>query len=121
MVATMETLSSLLLEFNTSQRVKGSAVVSRDGLPVVTALPPNVNRETFSAMAATMLAAAETAASEMATGDAARIAVEVGPVRLVAVSAGPDMLVIVIAAATADFAKLTEHAFVLAEKVRKHL
>ena len=121
MVATQETLSSLLQKFNAEHKVRGSAVVTRDGLPLVSALPPSVNRETFAAMTATMMGAAETAASEVESTAASQVLAEFGTLRLVAVGAGPELLVVAIADGAHELIALAKKTSALGEQVRKNL
>lgn len=121
MVAAQETLSNLLQSFNAEQQVRGSAVVTRDGLPLVSALPASVNRETFAAMTATMMGAAETAASEVQTTTASRIVAEFGHLSLVAVGAGPELLVITLATDQNDLAALVGATAALAAQIRDTL
>jgi predicted regulator of Ras-like GTPase activity (Roadblock/LC7/MglB family) len=61
----------------------GAGVVGRDGLPVLLKASRPVQEETFSAMAAAMLGAAEAALLELGAGEPATVTVEAGPVRLV--------------------------------------
>lgn len=121
MVAAQETLSSLLQKFNATHSVHGSAVVTRDGLPMVSALPAGVNRETFAAMAATMMGAAETAASEVEPTTATRVVAEFANLRLVAVGAGPDLLFVTVCDSHHDMGELGASSERLAEQIRTSL
>ena len=49
-----ELLKEILMELNRSAGVQASAVVSRDGLLVASAMPEDVDAEAFAAMTATI-------------------------------------------------------------------
>lgn len=121
MATTQDTLSSVLQKFNSEHNVKGSAVVTRDGLPFVSALPASVNRETFAAMAATMMGAAETAAAEIEVSAASFVMAEFSSLRLIAVGAGPELLVVTIASDHGSTSDLSAATRALAETVRQAL
>ncbi len=85
--------------FNYLQNVGGieaSAVASRDGLLICSNMPQNQNAETFAAMAATMLGAAETVTAEIRKGIPNRVIVESEQGRLITVGAGSKALIVVI-------------------------
>jgi predicted regulator of Ras-like GTPase activity (Roadblock/LC7/MglB family) len=54
-----------LKELRTNSAVKGSALISKDGIIVAADLPPGVYLDTFAIMCATVLGAAITAHSEL--------------------------------------------------------
>jgi hypothetical protein len=56
--------------------VDGSAIVTRDGLLIASDLPSDVDSETFAAMSATMIGAAETAVGELKKGTVERVIAE---------------------------------------------
>lgn len=77
----------------------GAGLVGRDGLPILLRFPRPVQEETFSAMAAAVLGAAEAALLEMAERGEATATIEAGNVRL-AVSGLDDTHLLVVAAPT---------------------
>lgn len=83
----------------------GAGLVGRDGLPILLRFP-RVQEETFSAMAAALLGAAEAALLELAEPASALATIEAGKVRL-SVSGLDDTHLLVVAAPTAlDAGKL---------------
>lgn len=92
MIPKQEALSSRLSDLNATKGVRGSAVVTRDGLPLIGALPHGTNPETFAAMVATTVGAAETAAAEMDPTSAKTVTVTFERITLVVVDAGPELV-----------------------------
>lgn len=97
MPAVLDTVSTILDRFLSSTGARGAAVVSRDGLPMVSVMPASVNLESFAAMSATMLGAADTAAAQVTDESANRLVADFDNWQLVALEAGPDAVVVVIA------------------------
>lgn len=77
----------------------GAGLVGRDGLPILLRFPRPVQEETFSAMAAAVLGAAEAALLEMAEQGEATATIEAGKLRL-AVAGLDDAHLLVLAAPT---------------------
>lgn len=73
----------------------GAGVVGRDGLPILLKVARPVQEETFSAMAAAMLGAAEAALLEFGASEPATITVESGRMRLVLAGLDDQHLLIV--------------------------
>ena len=73
----------------------GAGVVGRDGLPILLKVSRPVQEETFSAMAAAMLGAAEAALLEFGASDPALISVESGRMRLVLAGLDDQHLLVV--------------------------
>ena len=73
----------------------GAAIVSRDGLPVVVDLPATFDRESFSAMVAAMVGAAETALIEAGRGTPERIIMENAGTRILATGVSDRFLLVV--------------------------
>lgn len=87
-------LDGLLKQFSESCSCEGSAVVSRDGLLISSLLSGSVDAETFAAMSATMVGAAETAVSELKKGTLERVIVESRDSKIIAVGAGASALLV---------------------------
>lgn len=96
MIPKQEALLSRLTEYNTTEGVRGSAVVTRDGLPLAAALPHTMDQESFAAMVATTVGAAETAATAMDPTSAKSVTVTFERVSLVIVDAGPEFVLVAI-------------------------
>lgn len=72
-----EQLAMALDEFvQASSEVEAAAVVSMDGLPMASALPPQIEEDRLGAMAAALLSLGEKAAEGLGRGDLAQIFVE---------------------------------------------
>lgn len=96
-----ERLEGLLSELAREKGVLGASLVSRDGLAVRTAGSVEMNRETFSAMSATLVGAAEIALAELDAGKPRSIVCHTDRVRLVLVGATHDLLLVAYARADA--------------------
>lgn len=84
----------------------GAGLVGRDGLPVMLRFPSPVQEETFSAMAAALLGAAEAALLELAEQSTAVASVEAGKLRLVVAGLDETHLLVVAAPMSLEAAKL---------------
>lgn len=89
-----ERVNDVLSDLRRAGGIRATAVVSREGILIASDLPPEVHAETFSAMAAIMLSAAETAALEMNESTADRLIVETDEGRLVVAGAGDRMMLV---------------------------
>ncbi|HWH08840.1 MAG TPA: roadblock/LC7 domain-containing protein [Candidatus Thermoplasmatota archaeon] len=89
-----ERLDGLLQDLAKERGVLGASLVSRDGLAVKTAGNVEMNRETFSAMSATLVGAAEIALAEVDGGKPRSIVCHADRVRLVLVGATHDLLLV---------------------------
>lgn len=94
-MTTIEMLEKVLKDINIVGGVETSAVASRDGLLICSTIPRKQNAETFVAMSATMIGAAETATTELGKGIPERIIVETKTGKIIGTGAGPKALLIV--------------------------
>ena len=92
-----ERLSQALDALTATGGVEGAAIVTHDGLLVLSKLVSDVDGETFAAMSAAMTGAAETAVAELGKGDVERVIVESRKVKLVSAGAGGETIVVVLA------------------------
>lgn len=81
--------------------ILGAALVSRDGIPVVSAFDEEIAERPFSllvesAMTATLFAAAEVAMEEIEAGQARQVAVETDEARMTLLAADEDLLLTVL-------------------------
>ncbi|MDI6902146.1 MAG: roadblock/LC7 domain-containing protein [Methanocellales archaeon] len=90
-----ETLLKVLKDLERIGDIEASAVVSTDGLLIAASVPEGTHAETFAAMSATMLGAAETATAELRRGVPDRVIVETKKGKLITVGAGPKALLVV--------------------------
>jgi len=96
MTDTIDLVDKLLSDLKKSGGVEACAAVSRDGLLIRSSMQKEQFAESFAAMSATMLGAAETASTELGKGVPNRVIVESTQGRLIAVGAGPKALLVVI-------------------------
>lgn len=82
---------------STTQDLQGAALVTPDGLPLVTSLPSHMDDERVAAMSAAMLSLGERIGGELERGDVSRIAVESQEGHCVLTSCGEDALLLVLA------------------------
>ena len=114
-----EQLTGVLATLRKSPGVEGSALLSRDGIPVVADLPASYSRETFSAMTAAMLGAAETAMIEIGRNVPDRLILENVDTRLVAVGVTNELMLVVVAKTSAPLPDLVKAITTGAEAIRK--
>ncbi len=115
-----ELLSEILEELEETFEIKASAIVTRSGLPICADIPQDINAETFAAMAATILGAAETATSEIGAELPERIIVETGEYRIITEGAGEKAFLVCMTSET-DVRSLLAGLDKAAEKVEKIL
>jgi uncharacterized protein len=90
-----EMLEKVLKDINNIGGVEESAVASRDGLLICSTISKKQHAETFVAMSATMIGAAETATTELGKGIPERIIVETKMGRVIGTGAGGKALLLV--------------------------
>lgn len=83
----------------------GSAIVSRDGIPVLSSFAPELDQRAFSilvegAMVATLMGSAEEGMAELGGGDVRHVIVDGGELRIVVTGISDDLLFV--AVGTAD-------------------
>ncbi len=93
---TIDHVDKLLSDLKKVGGVETCAAVSRDGLLIRGIIADEQSAESFAAMSATMLGAAETATTELGKGIPHRVIVETERGRLIAVGAGPKALLVVL-------------------------
>lgn len=94
-------LEDALAEVNAQEGVLGAAIVSRDGLCVKSMGKLNLDRETFSAMSATVMGAAEIALGDVQGGRARSVVASTDEAKLVVVGATRELLLLAYARADA--------------------
>lgn len=99
-------LDRLLADLATQDGVHGAALVSRDGLCVKAVGQLNLNRETFSAMSATVMGAAEIALGDVEGGRARSVVAATDKARMIMVGATGELLLIAYARADAPVDRL---------------
>lgn len=94
-MTSIELLEKILKDMNNTGGVEASAIASRDGLLIYSTILQKSQAETFVAMSATMMGAAETAASELGKGIPDKIIVESKTGSIIGIGAGPKALLLV--------------------------
>jgi hypothetical protein len=89
-----ELLDKVLSELRDVGDIEASTIVTRSGLLVTGEVPQKINAETFAAMAATMLGAAETITSEIEKEPPEKVIVETGEERIIIAGAGKKALLV---------------------------
>ncbi len=82
----------------TSPEVEAAAVVSADGLPMASALPPHVQEDRLAAMSAALLTLGERAAENLGKGDLAQVFVEGSNGHVILMSAGANAVLVAVTA-----------------------
>ena len=118
MVTTKEMLDKALADLTRMGDVEASAIVSRDGLLMASDIPEGIHAETFAAMTATMLGAAETVVSELKKGVPDRVIVESKEAKIVATGAGQKALLVVMTSPAAGLGLILVEMEKSAEKVK---
>lgn len=120
-MSTTEILDKILNDLKTVGGVEASAIASRDGLLIHSALSRKQHAETFAAMSATMLGAAETATSELGKGIPDRIIVESKHGKVIATGAGSKALLIVMTKPEAGLGLILIEVAKASEKIKEVL
>ena len=82
----------------TSPEVEAAAVVSADGLPMASALPPHVEEDRLAAMSAALLTLGERAAENLGKGELAQVFVEGSNGHVILMSAGANAVLVAVTA-----------------------
>lgn len=80
----------------TSPEVEAAAVVSADGLPMASALPPHVEEDRLAAMSAALLTLGERAADNLGKGELAQVFVEGSHGHVILMSAGRSAVLVAV-------------------------
>ncbi len=92
----VDIVDKILADLKKVGGVEACAAATRDGLLIRALMQQEQFAESFAAMSATMLGAAETATTELGKGMPNRVIVESDHGRLIAVGAGPKALLMVL-------------------------
>ena len=112
-------LGKVLADLGKIGDVEASAVATRDGLLMNADMHNMGDSETFVAMSATMLGAAETAAIELGKGVPNRVIVESDDGKLICMGAGPKALLVVMTAPEAGLGLVLVEMAKATEKIEK--
>ena len=121
MDSTVDILEKVLTDLKKIGGVEASAAATRDGLLLKAIMPTEQPAETFAAMSATMLGAAETATTELGKGLPDRIIVESEHGRVIATGAGQKALLILLASPDAGLGLILVELEKAAKKLKETL
>ncbi len=120
-MTTAEILEKILNDLKHIGGIEASAVASRDGLLICSTVSKNFHAETFAAMSATMLGAAETATTELGKGIPERIIVESRNGKIIATGAGSKALLMVMTEHDAGLGLILIEVAKASEKIKEAL
>ena len=120
-MTTTELLEKILNDLKNIGGVEASAVASRDGLLIYSTVSKKLHAETFAAMSATMLGAAETATTELGKGIPQRIIVESENGKLIVTGAGQKALLVVMTEPEAGLGLILIEVTKASEKIKEVL
>jgi predicted regulator of Ras-like GTPase activity (Roadblock/LC7/MglB family) len=116
-----DTLFRLLKGLGGIGSIEGSAIVTRDGLLIASDLPKDIDAETFAAMSATMMGAAETAIGELKKGDVERVIVEGRATKLITKGAGPNAVLVAMVSQDANLGLILIEMKKVADMVEREM
>lgn len=112
-------LAAALDDFlSTSPEVEAAAVVSADGLPMASALPPHVQEDRLAAMSAALLTLGERAADNLGKGELAQVFVEGSNGHVILMSAGGNAVLVAVTAKEAKAGLILFEMRKAADRVR---
>ncbi len=120
-MTTTEMLEKILNNINNIGGVEASAIASRDGLLISSTITKKEHAETFVAMSATMIGAAETATTELGMGIPDRIIVESKHGKILGRGAGTKALLLVMTRPDAGLGLVLVEMIKAAEEIKQVL
>ena len=121
MTNTTNILQEIVTDLKNLGGIEACAIASRDGLLMSSDMPDGIMGETFAAMSATMLGAAETATTELGKGLPSRIIVESPTAKLICMGAGPKALLVVMAKPDAGLGLILVEVEKTAAKIKEFI
>ena len=110
-------MNAMLLELNSIDDIEASAVVSRDGLLISAQMTNGLDADTFAAMTATMMGAAETAIVELGKGTISQVTVESDQVTVICVGAGERALLVLPMSASTPIDSVRDNVMATKDKI----
>lgn len=114
-------LEKVLVDLKRGGDIDASAIISRDGILLASDIPRDVHAETFAAMSATMLGAAETAISELKRGVPERLIAESTEGKVIATGAGSKALLTILTGPEAGLGLILVNVDKAADQVKELL
>ena len=120
MVNVTDMIDKVLADLKNIGGIESSIIASRDGLLIASNISSSGARaDTFAAMSATMLGAAETATTELGKGIPDRVIVESERGTLIATGAGPKALLVVLTKPDVGLGLILVELEKASEKIKK--
>ena len=94
---TKDELTKILQSLRKIGQIVGSSIISTEGLLIASDIGGEINGETFAAMSAAMIGAAETTALELKQGAIRQVIVEAEEGKIIAISAGERAILVILA------------------------
>ncbi len=107
----------MVLEELADKGIYGSAVMNKDGTPIASDLPGDVNHHTFSIMCATVMGAARTANSEFDMKPLEKISIDSVDRNIIIVNAGRNMVLSAVIKSSEDFKHVEDSIYKAADKI----
>lgn len=114
-------LMGILKKLSSVGDVAGSAIVTRDGLLMASDLPSDIDAETFAAMSATMIGAAETAVGELKKGTVERVTAEGKEIKLLTKGAASSAVLVSMVKANANLGLVLVEMGKASDKIEKEM
>ena len=116
-----ERIAEFVEEVSAIEGVDGCALISKDGIMIGKAFPREISEKWFSAMSASVLASAESAASIIGITPPVHIRVDAPDGRILIHDAGEKLLVVAVIAAGPDPEPIAERIEAVARTVGEEL
>ncbi|MFO7991009.1 MAG: roadblock/LC7 domain-containing protein [Thermoplasmata archaeon] len=113
-------IEDLLDKLKKAPEVQDATLVSRSGMHIAGDIPENAHRETFVAMSAILLGAAETATSELKE-ELSHVVIELRNSRILIQNGGPSALLAIKLTKKGDVDKTIEDSTAIIENIKKLL
>jgi len=107
-MADVAALDAILHELEAAESVEHAILVSRSGMHIAGTVPTGAHPETFVAMFAILLGAAETATSELKER-LESVVINMGEGKIVIANGGPKAILVLRAAAAADARRIAQN------------
>ena len=119
-MADVATLEGILKELVSVPGVSDAVLVSRSGMHIAGSVPEGAHAETFVAMFAILLGAAETATSELRE-KLDNVVIELESSRILIINNGPKAIFVLRTARTADVDRVRAEVLKLSKRIEEHL
>lgn len=113
-------IEKLLEEFKKNPDIEDVTLVSRSGMHIAGDIPGDAHRETFVAMSAILLGAAETATSEL-NEKLSHVVIELKGSKIIIQNGGPNALLATKITPKAEVEDILSESYNIIERIKEHL